>query len=53
MWVMYKTPFKCIEWAFNVQLPGRGGLTALAKTGAALAIAIPAKTAIAHATKGP
>lgn len=52
MWVMYKTPFKCIEWAFNVQLPGRGGLTALAKTGAALAIAIPAKTAIAHATKG-
>lgn len=52
MWVMYKTPFKCIEWAFNVQLPGRGGLSALAKTGAALAIAIPAKTAIAHATKG-
>jgi hypothetical protein len=52
MWVMYKTPFKCIEWAFNVQLPGRGGLTALAKTGAALAIAIPAKTAIAHATRG-
>lgn len=52
MWVMYKTPFKCIEWAFNVQLPGRGGLAALAKTGAALAIAIPAKTAIAHATRG-
>ncbi|MGB3635932.1 MAG: hypothetical protein WA982_17985 [Rubrobacteraceae bacterium] len=51
MWVMYKTPFKCIEWAFNVQLPGRGGLTSLAKTGAALAVAIPAKTAIAHATK--
>lgn len=51
MWVMYKTPFKCIEWAFNVQLPGRGGLMSLAKTGAALAVAIPAKTAIAHATK--
>lgn len=51
MWVMYKTPFKCIEWAFNVQLPGRGGLMSLAKTGAALALAIPAKTAIAHATK--
>ena len=51
MWIMYKTPFKCIEWAFNVQLPGRGGLMSLAKTGAALAVAIPAKTAIAHATK--
>ncbi|MGF1472717.1 MAG: hypothetical protein ACFB50_13385 [Rubrobacteraceae bacterium] len=51
MWVMYKTPFKCIEWDFNVQLPGRGGLMSLAKTGAALAVAIPAKTAIAHATK--
>lgn len=51
MWVMYKTPFKCIEWAFNVQLLGRGGLMSLAKTGAALAVAIPAKTAIAHATK--
>lgn len=52
MWVMYKTPFKCIEWAFNVNLPGRGGLMGLAKTGAALAIAIPAKTTIAHATRG-
>lgn len=52
MWVMYKTPFKCIEWAFNVHLPGRGGLMALAKTGAALAVAIPAKTAIATATRG-
>ena len=52
MWIMYKTPFKCIEWAFNVHLPGRGGLMGLAKTGAALAIAIPAKTAISHATKG-
>ena len=51
MWIMYKTPFKCIEWAFNVQLPGRGGLMGLAKAGAALAIAIPAKTAVAHATK--
>lgn len=52
MWIMYKTPFKCIEWAFNVQLPGRGGLMALAKTGAALAVAIPAKTAVAAATRG-
>ena len=52
MWLMYKTPFKCIEWAFNVHLPGRGGLMGLAKTGAALAIAIPAKTAIAQATRG-
>jgi hypothetical protein len=51
MWVMYKTPFKCVEWAFNVQLPGKGGLVGLAKTGAALAIAVPAKTAIATATK--
>jgi len=51
MWIMYKTPFKCVEWAFNVQLPGRGGLVGLAKTGAALAIAVPAKTAIATATK--
>lgn len=51
MWIMYKTPFKCVEWAFNVQLPGRGGLVGLAKAGAALAIAVPAKTAVAHATK--
>jgi len=51
MWIMYKTPFKCIEWAFNVQLPGRRGLVGLARTGAALAIAVPAKTAIATATK--
>jgi hypothetical protein len=51
MWIMYKTPFKCVEWAFNVQLPGRGGLVGLAKAGAALAIAVPAKTAIATATK--
>ena len=52
LWLMYKTPFKVIEWAFNVQLPGRGGITGLAKAGAALALAVPAKTAIAHATKG-
>ena len=52
MWIMYKTPFKCIEWAFNVQLPGRGGLAGLAKAGAALTVAVPLKTAIAHATKG-
>ncbi|MDQ3318182.1 MAG: type IV secretion system protein [Actinomycetota bacterium] len=51
LWVMYKTPFKVIEWAFNVHLPGRGGLVGLAKAGAALAIAVPAKTAIASATK--
>src|SRR5215203_1453342 len=51
LWVMYKTPFKVIEWAFNVQLRGRGGLAGLAKAGAALAIAVPAKTAIASATK--
>ena len=51
MWIMYKTPFKCVEWAFNVQLPGRGGLMSLAKTGAALAVGIPAKTAITQATK--
>lgn len=51
MWIMYKTPFKCVEWAFNVQLPGRGGLMSLAKTGAALAVGIPAKTAISQATK--
>ena len=51
LWVMYKTPFKVIEWAFNVQLPGRGGIVGLAKAGAALAIAVPAKTAIASATK--
>jgi hypothetical protein len=52
LWLMYKTPFKVIEWAFNVQLPGRGGIVGLAKFGAALALAVPAKTAIAHATKG-
>jgi hypothetical protein len=52
LWVMYKTPFKVIEWAFNVQLPGRGGLVGLAKTAASLAIAIPAKTVVATAVKG-
>jgi hypothetical protein len=51
MWVMYKTPFKCIEWAFNVHLPGRGGLVGLARAGAALAVAIPLKTAVAQATR--
>ncbi len=51
MWVMYKTPFKCIEWAFNVQLPGRGGLVGLAKAGAHLAVATPLKTAVSQATK--
>ena len=51
MWVMYKTPFKCIEWAFNVHLPGRGGLVGLAKAGAALAVAVPLKTAVAQATR--
>ena len=52
LWVMYKTPFKVIEWAFNVQLPGRGGLVGLAKTAASLAVAIPAKTVVATAVKG-
>lgn len=52
MWVMYKTPFKVIEWAFNVQLPGRGGLASLAKTAATLAVMVPAKTAVATAVKG-
>lgn len=51
MWVMYKTPFKVIEWAFNVQLPGRGGLGGLAKTAATLAVTVPAKTAVATAVK--
>jgi len=51
LWVMYKTPFKVMEWAFNVQLPGRGGLMGLAKAGAELAITTPAKTAIATAVK--
>ena len=51
MWVMYKTPFKCVEWAFNVHLPGRGGLVGLAKAGAALAVAVPLKTAVAQATR--
>ncbi len=52
LWVMYKTPFKVIEWAFNVQLPGRGGLVGLAKTAAGLAVAVPAKTVVATAVKG-
>lgn len=52
LWVMYKTPFKVIEWAFNVQLPGRGGLVGLAKTAASLAVAVPAKTVVATAVKG-
>ncbi len=52
MWIMYKTPFKVIEWAFNVQLPGRGGLGGLAKTAATLAVMVPAKTAVATAVKG-
>ncbi len=51
MWIMYKTPFKCIEWAWNVQLPGRGGLMGLAKAGASLAIAVPLKTAITTGVK--
>jgi len=51
MWIMYKTPFKCVEWAFGVHLPGRGGLMSLAKTGAALAVAIPLKTVIGQATR--
>ncbi|QIN78320.1 hypothetical protein GBA65_07090 [Rubrobacter marinus] len=51
LWVMYKTPFKVIEWAFNVQLPGRGGLVGLAKTAASLAVGIPVKTAVASAVK--
>ena len=51
MWIMYKTPFKCIEWAFNVQLPGRGGLVGLARAGAQLAVATPLKTAVSQATK--
>ena len=52
LWVMYKTPFKVIEWAFNVQLPGRGGLVGLARTAASLAVAVPAKTIVATAVKG-
>lgn len=52
MWIMYKTPFKIVEWAFNVQLPGRGGLGGLAKAAATLAVMIPAKTAVATAVKG-
>jgi hypothetical protein len=51
MWLMYKTPFKVVEWAFNVQLPGRGGLMSLTKAAATLAVAIPLKTAVAHAVK--
>ncbi|WP_119070001.1 hypothetical protein [Rubrobacter indicoceani] len=52
MWIMYKTPFKVVEWAFNVQLPGRGGLGGLAKAATTLAVMVPAKTAIATAVKG-
>src|SRR5215204_2824231 len=51
LWVMYKTPFKVIEWAFNVQLRGRGGLAGLAKVAASLAVAVPAKTAVATVVK--
>lgn len=51
LWLMYKTPFKVMEWAFNVQLPGRGGLMGLARTAANLAVAVPVKTAIATTVK--
>jgi hypothetical protein len=51
MWLMYKTPFKVVEWAFNVHLPGRGGFTGLAKAAATLAIAIPVKSAVAAMAK--
>ncbi len=51
LWIMYKTPFKCVEWAWNVHLPGRGGLMGLAKAGASLAVALPLKTAITTGVK--
>jgi uncharacterized protein (DUF983 family) len=48
MWIMYKTPFKVIEWAFNVHLPNGGGLSGLVKAVAVAAATTPVRQGISN-----
>jgi hypothetical protein len=48
MWIMYKTPFKVIEWAFNVHLPNGGGLRGLVKAVAVAAATTPVRQGISN-----
>ncbi len=48
MWIMYKTPFKVIEWAFNVHLPNGGGLRGLVKAVTVAAATTPVRQGIAN-----
>lgn len=58
LWIMYKTPFKLLEWAFNIQLGG--GLTGAVVKGVAIRGAVSAvggavsglKTAMANSAAG-
>lgn len=58
LWIMYKTPFKLLEWAFNIQLGG--GLTGAIVKGVAIRGAVSAvggavsglKTAMANSAAG-
>jgi hypothetical protein len=48
MWIMYKTPFKVIEWAFNVHLPNGGGLRGLVRAVAIAAATTPVRQGISN-----